>query len=60
MDAGEPNRGREQEVITTKHLLNTVWEKDGDHSFFTLHELDKEDLLRNVYIRSESHTVLMR
>lgn len=60
-DGEKPNRDREQEfinTITTKQQLYTVWEKGWNTLFSTLNKLNEEDLLKNVYIRSESHTVI--
>ncbi|MEK3887588.1 DUF1572 domain-containing protein [Bacillus sp. FSL K6-3431] len=60
-DGEKPYRNREQEFeddISSKQELITVWERGWNSLFETLNGLDGQDLLKSVYIRGESHTVL--
>ena len=36
----------------------TIWEKGWNALFAALNELSEQDLLKNIYIRGERHTVL--
>lgn len=59
-DGEKPNRNRDQEFIDNlskkEMLLN--WEKGWNVLFAALAELTEEDLLKNIYIRGEIHTVI--
>ncbi|MFC0273407.1 DUF1572 domain-containing protein [Metabacillus herbersteinensis] len=60
-DGEKSYRNREQEFennISSKQELITIWEKGWNRLFETLSDLGEQDLLKNIYIRSESHTVL--
>lgn len=60
-DGEKPYRGREQEFqdnILSKQELITIWEKGWNILFDTVSDLGEQDLLKNIYIRSESHTVV--
>lgn len=60
-DGEKPNRNRDQEFtddITSKQELLNVWEKGWSIFFNTLNSLTEEDLLKNIYIRGESHLVI--
>lgn len=60
-DGEKPYRKREQEFIEdnlSKEELIDVWKKGWDCLFNTLSHLNKDDLLKNIYIRGESHLVL--
>ncbi len=60
-DGEKPDRNREQEFINTislKNELMEVWEKGWGILFAELNQLTETDLLRNVYIRGESHSVV--
>ncbi|MER2000671.1 MAG: DUF1572 domain-containing protein [Lysinibacillus sp.] len=60
-DGEKPNRNRDQEfeyTILSKQELIKVWEKGWNVLFETLSNLQVQDLLKNIYIRSESHTVI--
>lgn len=60
-DGEKSFRNRDEEFeddITSKHDLITIWEKGWDTLFAALRGLADADLLKNVYIRAEAHTVL--
>lgn len=60
-DGEKPNRNREQEFednISSKQELIEIWEKGWNTLFESLSNLGEQDLLKNIYIRGESHTVL--
>lgn len=60
-DGEKPYRNRDQEFednISSKQELITIWEKGWNALFEALNELSNQDLLKNVYIRGERHTVL--
>ncbi|PAQ15747.1 hypothetical protein CD798_05275 [Bacillaceae bacterium SAOS 7] len=60
-DGEKPDRNREQEFkddISSKQELITVWEKGWTILFETISDLGEEDLLKNIFIRGQSHTVL--
>ncbi|WP_416828274.1 DUF1572 domain-containing protein [Ectobacillus polymachus] len=60
-DGEKPNRNRDQEFednISSKQELISIWEKGWNTLFKTLNELGEQDLLKNIYIRGESHTVV--
>ncbi|OIK05976.1 hypothetical protein BIV60_27515 [Bacillus sp. MUM 116] len=60
-DGEKSYRNRDQEFeddISSKGELITVWEKGWNTLFETLNGLGDQDLLINVCIRGESHTVL--
>jgi len=60
-DGEKPYRNREQEFednILSKQELIAIWEKGWNILFDTLSDLGEQDLLKNIYIRSKSHTVV--
>ena len=60
-DGEKPNRNRDQEFEAerlSKQELMTTWEKGWNTLFEALNELCDQDLLKNIYIRGERHTVL--
>lgn len=60
-DGEKPYRNREQEfedIISSKQELIATWEKGWNTLFVTLNALKEEDLLKNIYIRGERHTVI--
>ncbi|MFY0758912.1 DUF1572 domain-containing protein [Metabacillus dongyingensis] len=60
-DGEKPYRNREHEFennISSKQELMAIWEKGWNILFVTLSDLGEQDLLKNIYIRSESHTVV--
>jgi hypothetical protein len=60
-DGEKPNRNREQEFedhIFSKQELIETWEKGWNALIVTLSELREEDLLKNIRIRGERHTVI--
>jgi Protein of unknown function (DUF1572) len=60
-DGEKSYRNREQEFennISSKQELITIWEKGWNILFETLNDLGEQDLLKYIYIRGESHTVL--
>lgn len=60
-DGEKPFRKRDQEFedeISSKQEIITFWEKGWDTLFATLSELKSQDLLKNITIRGEDHTVL--
>ncbi len=53
------NRDREfEDDIPTKQEMITIWEKGWKTLLDTLNGLESEDLLKNITIRGEKHTVL--
>lgn len=60
-DGEKPNRDREQEFVdnisSTNELKETL-EKGWNTLFEALNNLNEKDLLKNVYIRGESHLVI--
>jgi hypothetical protein len=60
-DGEKPYRDREQEFNnnnSSKQDLIAMWEKGWNTLFATLNDLEEKDLLKEIYIRSESHTVV--
>ncbi|MCY9006506.1 DUF1572 domain-containing protein [Peribacillus frigoritolerans] len=60
-DGEKPCRNRDQEFennISSKQELIAIWEKGWNILFDTLSDLGEQDLLKTIYIRSESHTVV--
>lgn len=60
-DGEKSFRNRDQEfedTISSKQELIAIWEKGWNILFDTLSDLGEQDLLKNIYIRSESHTVI--
>lgn len=60
-DGEKFNRNRDQEFeddMSSKKEMITIWEKGWYMLFNTLNELESEDLLKNITIRGERHTVL--
>ena len=60
-DGEKHYRNRDQEFendIASKQELITIWEKGWNTLFETLDELGEQDLLKEICIRGESHTVL--
>jgi len=60
-DGEKENRNRDAEFvddIKSKQQLLTIWDKGWQTLFTTLNELETEDLLKNVTIRGEKHTVV--
>ncbi|GIN93631.1 hypothetical protein J22TS1_46820 [Siminovitchia terrae] len=60
-DGEKSYRNRDQEFeddISSKQEMIAVWEKGWNTLFATLNSLEDQDLLKSVYIRGESHTVL--
>lgn len=60
-DGEKPYRDRDQEFendIASKQEMIAVWEKGWNTLLATLKGLSEQDLLKSVYIRGESHTVL--
>lgn len=60
-DGEKPNRNREQEFVDnifTKAELTGILEKGWNTLFEALNNLSEKDLLKNVYIRGESHSVI--
>ena len=60
-DGEKANRNRDQEFeaeLLTKQELMTIWEKGWNALFDALNELSEQDLLKDIYIRGERHTVL--
>ena len=60
-DGEKPYRNRDQEfedTILSKQEMIQIWEKGWNILFETLTNLDEQDLLKNIYIRSEKHTVI--
>ncbi|MEH7237632.1 DUF1572 domain-containing protein [Bacillus sp. JJ1562] len=60
-DGEKEYRNRDDEFfddISSKSELMSVWEKGWNVLFSTLTSLSEQDLLKNIYIRGESHLVL--
>src|SRR5690625_3814152 len=60
-DGEKPNRNRDDEFIddvSSKQQLISIWENGWKTLFETIGELREEDLLKTIYIRGESHTVI--
>lgn len=60
-DGEKSYRNRDQEFennISSKQELIAIWEEGWNILFGTLSDLGEQDLLKNIYIRSESHTVI--
>lgn len=60
-DGEKSTRNRDQEFVddsSSKQEMIMIWNKGWRILFDTLHELESEDLLKNITIRGESHTVL--
>jgi hypothetical protein len=60
-DGEKSCRNRDQEFennISSKQELIAIWEKGWNILFDTLSDLGEQDLLKTIYIRSESHTVV--
>jgi len=60
-DGEKPDRNRDQEFIDTissKQELMEVWEKGWCILLDTLSKLDEKDLLQEIYIRGEAHSVI--
>lgn len=60
-DGEKPDRNREREFVNpiqSRHELIKSWDQGWDILFRALHQLTEFDLLKNVYIRGESHVVL--
>nr|WP_174616059.1 DUF1572 family protein [Virgibacillus ihumii] len=60
-DGEKGYRNREQEFEddnTSKQEIVYAWEKGWETFFGTLDSLKEDDLLKNIYIRGEKHTVL--
>ncbi len=60
-DGEKPNRNREQEFvdnIASKTELRETLEKEWNTLFKALNNLSEKDLLKNVSIRGESHSVI--
>ncbi|QKY71496.1 DUF1572 domain-containing protein [Lentibacillus sp. CBA3610] len=60
-DGEKTTRDRDQEfinTITSKQDMVSIWEKGWEVLFETIDELDEADLLKNVAIRGENHTVM--
>lgn len=53
------NRDQEfEETLLSKQEMIVIWEKGWHILFETLTDLDEQDLLKNIYIRSEKHSVI--
>lgn len=60
-DGEKPSRNRDQEFeddISSKQEMITIWEKGWNTLLDTLNGLENQDLLKNITIRGEKHTVL--
>lgn len=60
-DGEKPDRNREEEFVDTirsKEEMIALWEKGWNTLFNTISQLTEEDLLKEIYIRGESHTVI--
>lgn len=60
-DGEKTNRKRDQEfanTITSKQEMISIWERGWSTLTKTIDNLNEEDLLKNIYIRGESHTVI--
>jgi len=60
-DGEKPSRNRDVEfldTISSIEELTTTWSKGWKSLFETLHSLKADDLLKNIYIRGEKHSVI--
>jgi Protein of unknown function (DUF1572) len=60
-DGEKPDRNRNGEfenTITTRSEMHDVWNKGWQAFFEALDNLKEEDLLREIYIRNEAHSVM--
>lgn len=60
-DGEKPYRNRDQEFvdnIPTKKELTSIWEEGWNTLFEALNSLQEDDLLKEVYIRGEAHSVV--
>lgn len=60
-DGEKPDRKRDQEFekdLSSKREIVSIWEKGWNVLFAAIDDLDEEDLLKNIYIRGGSHTVI--
>jgi hypothetical protein len=60
-DGEKPNRNRDDEFIDdlkSREELMKFWNKGWSCLFTAMEELKEDDLMKTVYIRNESHTVL--
>ncbi|MGI8891847.1 MAG: DUF1572 family protein [Bacteroidia bacterium] len=60
-DGEKPNRDRDNEFIddyNNRDELISYWNSAWEVLFNTLNELKEEDLLKEIFIRGESHTVI--
>ncbi|VDH00406.1 Protein of uncharacterised function (DUF1572) [Lysinibacillus sphaericus] len=60
-DGGKTSRNRDQEFeddISSRQEMITIWEKGWIILLDTLNGLENQDLLKNITIRGEKHTVL--
>ena len=60
-DGEKPYRKRDQEFendISSKSEMMKVWEKGWNILFDTLNQLKAQDLIKDVYIRGERHSVI--
>lgn len=61
-DGEKPDRFRDQEFLvdanTTREDVMRWWDEGWSYVFATVEELRPADIMRNVYIRNEPHTVL--
>lgn len=60
-DGEKDSRNRDQEFeddISSKQEMITIWEKGWNTLLDTLNGLENQDLLKNITIRGENHTVL--
>ncbi|WP_064093467.1 DUF1572 family protein [Rossellomorea aquimaris] len=60
-DGEKPDRNRDKEfenTISSKQDLMNVWEKGWQTLLETLHVIHEQDLLKDIYIRGERHSVL--
>ncbi|RST72800.1 DUF1572 domain-containing protein [Siminovitchia acidinfaciens] len=60
-DGEKTYRNRDEEFeddLSSKQEMLIVWEKGWNTLFKTLNELEDQDLLKDVFIRGERHTVL--
>ncbi|OZU90569.1 hypothetical protein CIL03_05335 [Virgibacillus indicus] len=60
-DGEKPDRNRDQEFeedLSSKIEIISIWEKGWNALFEAIDDLEQGDLLKNIYIRGESHTVM--
>ncbi|RKQ34742.1 DUF1572 domain-containing protein [Oceanobacillus halophilus] len=60
-DGEKTNRDRDSEfenTISSKQELMAIWENGWNVLFQTLEDLKEEDLLKEIYIRGERHSVM--